>query len=104
MPSQLHVPATCPIGGHLEGEYPGDPDKCWGADVAVLLYSLLARALNDPQEAVGSLRSAWVGEVGSGGYRRGLWVLTAVFVETLLQVGDLAAAAEVSRSAPRLLA
>jgi hypothetical protein len=87
----------------LDGEYPGDPDEGWGASVDYRLYRLLIRVLDDPHEAVGALRWAWTEDVGEGGYRRRLWVLTAILVETLVQVRNDGEAASLAQVAPALL-
>ena len=91
------------VRGWLDGEYPGDPDEGWGASVDYRLYLLTTRALSDPKDVVGALRWAWVEEVGEGGDRRPLWVLTAMLVRTLLQLGKTEEAARLTRVAPKLL-
>jgi hypothetical protein len=91
------------VRGWLDGEYPGDPDEGWGASVDYRLYLLTTRALSDPEEVAGALRWAWVEEVGEGGDRRPLWVLTAMLVQTLLQIGATEEAARLTHVAPKLL-
>jgi hypothetical protein len=91
------------VRGWLDGEYPGDPEDGWGASVDSRLYVLITRALSDPMEVAGALRWAWVEDVGEGGYRRPLWVLTAMLVQTLTQIGETEEAARLTRVAPKLL-
>lgn len=102
-PGSAAAVLTPAVRNWLEGEYPGDPDEGWGSSVDYRLYSLVTRALNDPIEVLGDLRWAWVEEIGEGGYRRSLWVLTAMLVQTTLQIGQTVEAARLARLAPRML-